>query len=128
MGASGGEVGATAAAIADAKAALPPLEAFIRGVLCNTLVCLAAWMCFAARSFSGKVLAILFPITAFVALGFEHSVANMYLIPIGMLQAGGLGLQELAANLLPVTLGNIIGVSGFVALVYWLVYLRSDDG
>jgi formate transporter len=129
MGASGGEVGATAAAIADAKAALPPLEAFIRGVLCNTLVCLAVWMCFAARSFSGKVLAILFPITAFVALGFEHSVANMYLIPIGMLQAGGgLGLPELAANLLPVTLGNIIGGSGFVALVYWLVYLRSDDG
>ncbi len=125
MGANGGSVGETAAAIARAKAELPAHEALIRGVLCNVLVCLAVWMCFAARSFSGRALAIVFPITGFVALGFEHSVANMYLIPVGMLVAGeGPGLGALAVNLVPVTIGNVIGGGVLVALVYWLVYLR----
>ena len=103
------------------------IEAFCRGILCNTLVCLAVWLCFAAHSVSGKILAIIFPITAFVALGFEHSVANMYLIPIGMLAGGGeISLTAFVNNLVPVTLGNVVGGGVFVALVYWLIYLRGS--
>ncbi len=121
-----GAVGATAAAIAESKLQLTPLEALIRGVLCNALVCLAVWLCFAARSVSGKILAILFPISAFVGLGFEHSVANMYVIPVAMFT----GLLEsdiagLLINLSVVTLGNIIGGSLLVALVYWVIYRRE---
>lgn len=122
---SDGAVGETARAIAAGKVALGPVEAFFRGILCNVLVCLAVWMCFAAHTVSGKVLAIVFPITAFVALGFEHSVANMYLIPIGALQSGsGIGIAGFLGNLVPVTLGNIFGGGVLVALVYWLVYLQ----
>ena len=125
---NGGEVGETAAGIARAKLDLDFSTAFFRGVLCNTLVCLAVWLCIAARRVTGKILAIVFPIFAFVALGFEHSVANMYLIPIGMLASGeGIGAAALIANLVPVTLGNIVGGSGLVALTYWLVYLRHSD-
>lgn len=120
-----GAVGITADAIANAKTSLDPVQAFVRGILCNILVCLAVWMCFAARSVSGKVAMIVFPITAFVALGFEHSIANMYLIPIGMLhQSGTIDVVAVLANLLPVTAGNIVGGGVLVALVYWLVYLR----
>ena len=122
---SGGATAQTAAKIAQAKVALDPATAFFRGVLCNTLVCLAVWLSYGARRVSGKILAIVFPITAFVALGFEHSVANMYLIPIGMIAGGGLDLGAFVANLVPVTLGNIVGGSGLVALTYWLVYLRK---
>ncbi len=125
---NGGAVGETAAGIARAKLELDFPTAFFRGVLCNTLVCLAVWLCFAARRVTGKILAIVFPISAFVALGFEHSVANMDLIPIGMLASGeGIGTAALIANLVPVTLGNIVGGSGLVALTYWLVYLRQSD-
>ncbi len=125
---NGGAVGETAAAITRAKLDLDFSTAFFRGVLCNTLVCLAVWLCFAARRVTGKILAIVFPISAFVALGFEHSVANMYLIPIGMLaQGGGIDAVALIVNLVPVTLGNIVGGSGLVALTYWLVYLRHPD-
>jgi formate/nitrite transporter len=122
----GGAVARTAAAIASAKLELGFVEAFVRGILCNTLVCLAVWLCFSAHDVSGKILSILFPISAFVALGFEHSVANMYLIPIGMLAGGGqFDLLAFAGNLVPVTLGNIVGGSGFVAIVYWIIYLRG---
>lgn len=122
----GGGVAASAGAIAQAKAALPFAQAFLRGVLCNTLVCLAVWLCFAARTVPGKVYAIVFPISAFVALGFEHSVANMYLIPVGVLAgAEGVSLADIAHNLFAVTLGNIVGGAGLVSLVYWLVYLRG---
>jgi formate/nitrite transporter len=125
---NGGAVGQTAIRIAEAKIALDPVSAFFRGVLCNTLVCLAVWLCFAAREVTGKVLAIVFPISAFVALGFEHSVANMFLIPLGMIAAGtGIDAGAIVANLVPVTLGNIVGGSGLVALTYWLVYLRHSD-
>ncbi|MEJ1994241.1 MAG: formate/nitrite transporter family protein [Limibacillus sp.] len=120
----GGAVGETAARIAEAKLALSFPEAFFRGLLCNALVCLAVWLCMAARDVTGKIFAILFPISAFVALGFEHSVANFYLIPMGMLAGGSFDLAGLFGNLLPVTLGNIVGGSLFVALVYWLCYLR----
>ncbi|HEX2478406.1 MAG TPA: formate/nitrite transporter family protein [Geminicoccaceae bacterium] len=124
----GGAVAETAFAIAQAKVALGVTEAFFRGILCNVLVCLAVWLCFAAHDVPGKVLAIIFPISAFAALGFEHSVANMYLIPIAML-AGAEGVTAVGflANLVPVTLGNIVGGGVFVALVYWLIYLRHDE-
>ena len=120
----GGAVAETARAIAEAKLSLGFAEAFFRGVLCNALVCLAVWLCMAARQVVSKILAILFPISAFVALGFEHSVANFYLIPMGMLVQGQLDVVAMAGNLLPVTLGNIVGGSVFVALVYWVCYLR----
>jgi formate/nitrite transporter len=123
-----GAVASTAQAIAEAKVALGPLQAFVRGILCNTLVCLAIWMCFAAYTVTGKVLAIVFPITAFVALGFEHSVANMYLIPIGALQLdGAIAVGDIFGNLFYVTLGNIVGGGALVALVYWLIYLRQGS-
>ncbi len=121
-----GAVAETAFNIALDKINLDPLQAFIRGILCNALVCLAIWLCFAAHSVVSKILAIVFPISAFVALGFEHSVANMYFIPLGMLVSnGGIGVIEFLSNLVPVTLGNIVGGSLFVALVYWVIYLRS---
>lgn len=138
-------VGAKALLIANAKVGLPFMVAFSRGVLCNALVCLAVWLCMSGRSTTDKILSILFPITAFVALGFEHSVANMYFIPIGLLlknepavleaaasmagkgvDVSGLTVQSLLVkNLLPVTLGNIIGGGVLVGLVYWFVYLRA---
>ncbi|MCW8836642.1 MAG: formate/nitrite transporter family protein [Rhodospirillales bacterium] len=123
----GGNTAKTAIAIAEGKIALPFAEAFFRGVLCNALVCLAVWLTFAAHSVVDKIFAILFPITAFVALGFEHSVANMYLIPIGMLAAGSGDVAGFIGNLIPVTLGNIVGGGVFVALVYHLIYVRKWD-
>lgn len=119
-----GPTGELAVRIAEAKMALPPLEALARGILCNALVCLAVWLTFAAHSVAGKILAILWPITAFVALGYEHSVANMYLIPVGLLNGAEGGIAGLLANLVPVTLGNIVGGAGGVALAYWAAYRR----
>jgi formate transporter len=122
-----GAVANTAISIAQTKMTIPSIEAFLRGVLCNILVCLAVWLCFAAHTVSGKILAIVFPISAFVALGFEHSVANMYLIPVGYLAgASGVTLDGFISNLIPVTLGNIVGGGVLVALVYWVVYLRKS--
>jgi len=121
----GGAVAETAIAIAEAKVSIPPLAAFVRGILCNALVCLAVWLCFAAHSVSGKILAIVFPISAFVALGFEHSIANAYLIPVGYLAGANVTLAGVLGNLVPVTAGNIVGGSVFVALVYWVIYRRG---
>jgi len=125
----GGAVAETAVRIAEAKVQIPLLEAFFRGVLCNTLVCLALWLCFAARTIISKIFAIIFPISAFVALGFEHSVANMYLIPVGMLAAdpanASISIFGFVSNLVPVTIGNVFGGSIFVALVYWIIYRRG---
>lgn len=123
-----GAVAETARSIALSKVALPVDQAFLRGILCNVLVCLAVWLCFAARTVPGKVFAIIAPISAFVALGLEHSVANMYLIPIGMLAgAEGITAVDVVANLVPVTLGNIVGGAVLVATVYWVVYLRKPS-
>lgn len=123
---SAGMMGESAIRIAQAKVTPTWSELFLRGVLCNTLVCLAVWLCLAAHDVASKIVAIVFPISAFVALGFEHSIANMYLIPVAMMhEAGSVSLQQFGYNLLPVTLGNIIGGSVLVALVYWLVYLRK---
>ncbi len=120
-----GNVGRTAVRIAIAKAQLPIAEAFFRGVLCNVLVCMAVWMALAGRSVTDKVLAVVFPITAFVAAGFEHSIANMYLMPLGMLLGAPIGAADMARNLLPVIAGNLVGGSVLVALVYYVIYVRA---
>ena len=131
----GGAVGANAVKIAAAKVALPFWQAFFKGILCNILVCLALWLALAGRSAIDKIAAIVFPISAFVAAGFEHSIANMYFIPLGLLLqdrvatpgAESLSWLGLASNLLPVTLGNIIGGGALVALVYHFVYRRHPE-
>ncbi|MCR9257624.1 MAG: formate/nitrite transporter family protein [Alphaproteobacteria bacterium] len=122
-----GAVAETAAVIAREKLRMDFVEAVARGVLCNVLICLAVWMCMAARRASGKIMLIVFPITAFVALGFEHSVANMFLIPIGATYLHGtVDVMGLLGNLVPVTLGNILGGGVLVGLVYWLVYGKES--
>jgi len=133
----GAAVGAAAVKLADAKVSLSFLEALARGILCNWLVCLAVWMAVSARDVVGKIFAIFFPIMAFVASGFEHSIANMYFIPMG-LALKGQGLAEASSNLtiggmfvknlIPVTIGNIIGGALFVAALYWIVYVRQSKG
>ena len=132
---NGGAVGATYLKIAAAKAALPVGHAFFLGVLCNILVCMAVWMALAGRSVVDKFVAILFPISAFVAAGFEHSIANMYFFPLAMLlkwhglalPPGGdaISVAGMLGNLGPVIAGNIVGGSVLVALVYWVIYLRG---
>jgi formate transporter len=130
---AGGNVGAQYVKIATTKLNMPFAEAFFKGVLCNALVCLAVWLTLAGHTVTDKILGIVFPISAFVAAGFEHSVANMYFIPLGILLHGaGYGAAEagltwlgFAQNLLPVTLGNIFGGSVMVALVYYLIYRRA---
>lgn len=136
----GGQVGAAALGIAGAKLQLGWVQAVALGILCNILVCLAVWLTFSARSTTDRILAIIFPITAFVAAGFEHSVANMYFLPVALMikaldpafvVAAGVDISNLTwssflfNNLLPVTIGNIIGGSLFVSVVYWAVFLRS---
>jgi formate transporter FocA len=138
-----GAIGLNALNIANSKAGLGFVQAIFLGILCNTLVCLAVWLVFSARSTTDKILSIIFPISAFVAAGFEHSVANMYFIPIGLLikwfapEAFWTNIGKTAAdfgnltiggflinNLLPVTIGNIIGGAVLVGAVYWFIYLR----
>jgi formate/nitrite transporter len=142
----GGSVGQTALAIANSKAQLEFIPALMLGILCNALVCLAVWMTFSARSTVDKITAIIFPITAFVAAGFEHSIANMYFISFGLLikyldptftakiiadtnsSLDGLTLGGFFLNnLIPVTLGNVIGGAVLVAAVYWSIFLRHNE-
>jgi formate/nitrite transporter len=138
-----GGVGEYALKVAASKLHYGFIQAVALGILCNALVCLAVWLTFSARSTAGKILAIIFPITAFVAASFEHSVANMYFVPYALFikvfdPAFVTGLADkvpdlstltwgnfLLKNLLPVTIGNIIGGAGLVALMYWFVYLRG---
>ena len=138
-----GAVAAVALNIALNKVTLPVSHAFFLGILCNVLVCLAVWLAFGARTTTDKILAILFPVSAFVVAGFEHSVANMYLIPLGLFIVAfapaelwsqiGSTPQAYAAmtwpafawSLVPVPLGNIIGGGGLVGAVYWFIYLRT---
>ncbi len=115
---------ATIIRVAEAKVAIDPTDAFIRGVLCNVLVCLAVWLSFSARGVADKVLVIPLPIAAFVALGFEHSIANMFLLPLGWLVGARIDLAGVVGNLLPVTLGNVVGGGVLVAGTYWAIYLR----
>lgn len=123
-----GAAGATASRIADSKMALDWSEAFFRGVLCNMLVCLAVWLTLAARTVSGKIFAIIWPISSFVLLGLEHSVANMYLIPQGILAGSPVDAGAIARNLAFVTFGNIVGGAGGVALAYHLAYGPRPKG
>lgn len=113
-----GPMGGVAATAATAKAALPWSEALVRGMLCNALVCLAVWLSFAARSATDKILGVLWPVTVFVALGLEHSVANMFLFPAGLWAGSEATAAGMLANMLWVSLGNIIGGAGGVALAY----------
>ena len=122
----GGAFGETAALVASAKTNRPLIELFFSGILCNVLVCLAVWMCFSARRVTGKILAIIFPISAFVALGFEHSIANLYLIPFGMLAGDSWDFSAFLFNLVPVTFGNIVGGGLLVAAVYWIIYRMGE--
>lgn len=140
----GGSIGINALNIGEAKSGLDFVQAIALGIMCNALVCLAVWMCFSARSVTDKILAIIPPIAGFVAAGFEHSVANMYFIPIALfIKSWGdpkffdlIGKTAgdfqnltwgnfLVGNLLPVTIGNIIGGAVMVGVVYWFVYLRG---
>jgi formate transporter len=138
-----GAIGLTALGTANAKTGLDFVQALTLGIFCNALVCLAVWLCFSARSTTDKILSIIPPIAAFVAAGFEHSVANMYFIPIGLFIKAGApaSFWELVksspdqyanltwqnffiGNLLPVTIGNIIGGAVMVGVLYWFIYLR----
>jgi formate/nitrite transporter len=141
-GFGGGMVGKTALAIASAKATLPTTQLFFLAVLCNVLVCLSVWMSFGARSLTDKVMVIVPPIAAFVAAGFEHSIANVYFLPYGLaikawagpefwaaIGQGPASYPELTAaaalhNIVVSTIGNLIGGSLLVGLIYWFVYLR----
>ncbi|HJS70561.1 MAG TPA: formate/nitrite transporter family protein [Gaiellaceae bacterium] len=133
----GGAVGEQALAIGVAKTSLGFGQAVVLGTLCNALVCLAVWLTYSARTVADKILAVVPPIAAFVAAGFEHSVANMYFIPFALFvksDVGGGGAVDTSGltwdaflfdNLLPVTLGNIVGGTLMVGAVYWFVYLRD---
>jgi formate transporter len=141
-----GTVGINVLNIAKTKCELGFVQAILLGILCNILVCLAVWLCFSSRSIAGKIASIVFPITAFVACGFEHSIANMYFIPEAILVVNYGDLKFLTLvhqsalhyesiswsnylynNLLPVTIGNIIGGAVLVGLVYWFVFLRKSE-
>jgi len=136
-----GTTAITALQIAAAKTSLPVANAFFLGILCNVLVCLAVWLSYGARSTADKILAVLFPVSAFVTAGFEHSVANMYFVPLGFLlrdlgpetlltdpaavaAAEALSWVGFIKNLTAVTFGNVIGGGILVGAVYWFIYLR----
>jgi formate transporter FocA len=141
----GGAVGLAALSIGEAKTSLGFTQAVALGVLCNGLVCLAVWLAYSARSTTDRILAVVPPIAAFVAAGFEHCIANMYFIPVALFIKTGAGAefwngigasaadfphlswQGFAANLVPVTLGNVIGGSLLVGAIYWFVYLRGPS-
>ncbi len=144
-----GAIGLTALGIGESKTSLEFLQAVALGIMCNALVCMAVWLCYSARTTTDKILAIIPPISAFVAAGFEHSIANMYFIPVALLIKNGAAASFwqmkaltdasktaasfphltwgnfFVANLLPVTIGNIIGGAFMVGLVYWFIYLRK---
>jgi formate/nitrite transporter len=141
-----GAIGLAALNIGEAKTALTFIQAVALGIMCNALVCMAVWMCYSARTTTDKILAIIPPISCFVAAGFEHSIANMYFIPIALFikdfgdpkffETIGKTAADFPhltwgnfflANLLPVTIGNIIGGAIMVGMIYWFVYLRKTD-
>ena len=142
----GGAVGLTALSTASAKTSLAFIPALTLGIMCNALVCLAVWMCFSARTSIDRVVTVIPPIAAFAAAGFEHCIANIYFIPIGLFIKAGApdvfwkaigktpaDFPELTwenffvGNLIPVTIGNIIGGSIMVAAIYWFIYLRKGS-
>lgn len=143
---SHGQVGMVALKIANTKCSLDFMQAFLMGILCNIYVCLAVWLLYACKTVADKVLAIILPITAFVAGGYEHSVANMFFLPLGYFikiganakfwgdigksasDYGAISLKNiLISNLVPVTLGNIVGGAIFVGLIYWFIYRKLKN-
>jgi formate transporter len=141
----GGSIGLAALNIGELKTGFGFIQAVALGIMCNALVCMAVWLCYSARSTTDKILSIIPPIACFVAAGFEHSVANMYFIPLALFVKYGGDLTFFEAigknagafpnltwgnffikNLLPVTIGNIIGGALMVGMVYWFVYLRRS--
>lgn len=143
---SDGGAGAFTIKVALGKVGIDPMQAIVSGILCNVLVCLAIFMAATAKDVAGKCIAIFFPIFVFVISGFEHCVANMYYIPAGILaahnplyaakatelygitaeQLSGLNFGTMFSNLLPVTIGNIIGGMVFVGLLYWYLYRKKE--
>ena len=129
---NGGAIGKTVVKIAQAKQDLPVWQALFRGALCNVLVCMAVWMTMAGRSVVDKAVAIVLPVTAFVAAGFEHSIANMYLMPRAMFIEHGAGgaatitVAGMFSNLAPVIAGNLLGGSVLVGLTYYVIYRRGE--
>jgi len=143
LGLFGNQLAAATIKTAVTKASLPFGNAFILGIMCNFLVCIAVWMSFAAKTVSGKILGLYFPIMLFVLCGFEHCVANMYYVPAGLFALGNESYVAMAVekgvemanltwgnffinNLIPVTLGNIVGGAGLVGGVYWAIYLKKQ--
>jgi formate/nitrite transporter len=125
---SGGAVGQTAMAIGNAKASLGVWQALALGIMCNALVCMGVWLAMGGRTVTDRILAVVFPISAFVAIGFEHSIANWFFLPYAIALNGSNApslVSGALTNLAAVTLGNIIGGSLLVAGVYWLAYLRK---
>ena len=133
---NGGAVGATMVSVAVSKVTPDWITLFFKGILCNIFVCLAVWIGFGARTVVDKVIGILLPISAFVACGFEHCVANMFFLPMGLLaktsgfaqiDASALDLGSIFYNISAATLGNIVGGAVFVGLAYWFVYKTKAD-
>ena len=130
---NGGRIGLSILNTAVAKIHPDIVTLFFKGILCNVLVCLAVWLAYAGRSVTDKLVALILPISAFIAAGFEHCVANMYFLPMAWLlkQTGNvpadfdtslITLSGIIHNLVPVTLGNIVGGAGLVGAVYWVIY------
>ena len=138
-GLNGGEVGSTMMTVAAGKISLTPMVIFCRGILCNFLVCLAVWMGFAGKTVIDKIFTCIFPVMAFVAMGFEHCVANMFFLPMGII-AKGMGLAYTGSadisvltwggafyNIGFATLGNIVGGAIFVGVLYWIAYAKRGE-
>lgn len=129
----GNDFAKSAVAIAQAKVSMAPPDSLMQGILCNILVCIAVWMAYSSKTTGGKIAALFFPVMLFVLLGFEHSVANMYYIPAGIMCSAEYGIAAdylnwgsfFIGNLIPVTLGNMIG-GAVVASGYWFAYLRTS--
>ncbi len=136
---NGGRIGLAMLTIAVGKISPGVATLFLKGILCNLLVCLAVWIAAAGRSVTDKIIGLVLPISCFVAAGFEHSVANMYFLPLAWLVAARgaapagvdvslITIPGIVHNLVPVTLGNIVGGSGFVGFVYWTIYRKGIGG
>lgn len=130
---NGGRIGLSILNTAVAKIQPDVVTLFFKGILCNVLVCLAVWLAYAGRSVTDKILALILPVSAFIAAGFEHCVANMYFLPLAWLltqtghvptdfDASSITLFGIIHNLVPVTLGNIVGGAGLVGVMYWAIY------
>jgi formate transporter len=133
---NGGRIGLSVVNTAVGKISPDVVTLFFKGVLCNLLVCLAVWLAYAGRSVTDKVVGLILPVSAFVAAGFEHCIANMYFLPLAWLlaetgripaglDASAVTMAGIVHNLIPVTLGNIVGGSGFVGFVYWVIYRKG---